>query len=138
MGGAIAWSSINVGEAIINDSIFEDTWAVSYTDFETKGGAIYVETSSSSGFRLSVSRSTFRNCSAGFEGGSVFVELFENKCLLEFADCVFENSYSAGGSILFMQQSFNLNSWVDFHNVIASVDLLVIAETITTQMYAAS
>lgn len=56
-GGAISWSPINQGLAIISDSTFEDNWAISYSEIETLGGAIFVDSSISSGFRFSVSSS---------------------------------------------------------------------------------
>ena len=74
------------------------------------------------GFQVSIEDSLFKNSTSSFQGGAFYMSALNYASVIELRNVEFLDSFSMSGSVLFIEETFDLDSWVHF-------ELVTIAQT---------
>ncbi|KAL4429435.1 hypothetical protein ABPG74_021022 [Tetrahymena malaccensis] len=116
-GGAIYLKPYFQANHLLKDVKFIENWSVSQEDISSQlGGALYIDLSLSQYSDIAIEGALFQNNFAGFQGGSIYIQLDYKKHVFILERVNFSENLSFQGSSIFSFQQ-NMRSSIFFQQV---------------------
>ncbi|KAL4496599.1 hypothetical protein ABPG72_015960, partial [Tetrahymena utriculariae] len=117
-GGSIYWIAKNFGKMFIFNCTLDSNTAFSYDDYESEGGAIFIDNQISASLEIIIEKSFFFSNFAQSKGGAIqFVQTSLPRTAVFFLDTQFINNLSSQGSNFNIENSKTSKTIVVMKNV---------------------
>ncbi|EAS06456.2 hypothetical protein TTHERM_01008680 (macronuclear) [Tetrahymena thermophila SB210] len=117
-GGSIYWTAKNFGKMFIFNCTLDSNTAFSYDDYESEGGAIFVDNQISLSIEVIIEKSFFFQNFAQSKGGAIhFIQTSLPRTAVFFLDTQFENNLSSQGSNFNIENSKTSKTIVVMKNI---------------------
>jgi len=84
------------------------------------------------GIKVIIEDCLFLNSTSSFQGGAIYLSAIYYPSVIKFKNVEFLDSFSMLGSVLCIEEKYNLDSWVHFESVKVTQTFDNLLPTITT------